>query len=699
MLLIGAMSYGQTALLGTATASPGEAVVVPLTVGSWTNTGAITLNIKFKPNYLSFTGITGAALSGYTVNSNDSMVMFVWTHNPGVNFNGLLFNLNFIYNGASSTPVHFLPSCQVADASGNMLTVTWTDGAVNPNMLDPQTATLTAPTATTGSSEGVVLKFAGFPVNVGSITQKIHYDPTQLAFAGITSTNNLAGAIANALNGVVTITWSKSAGADINFSTGNSITLNFQYTGSTCTAVTFNPGCIITDKLLNNIAVSYTNGMVCPGTPVGNAVLGTVLNAVQGNDYNVPLNFTTLPSISSLTLHITFDSPRLSYIGANSLLDASHTLVNVNGNTITIVYTNTTPVVINTLFLNLKFKYNGVGTAFVSFGPGCFFTDASINAIQVGYTNGSISPGIASANANIGYVNANTGTEVDLPVTFSSLPTTMGAVTLFIGFDPTMLTYIGVMGNTHGATNWSPTAGQVNIAWASATSTDLNGTFLSLRFIYNGGGGSGGCGGTQAVFKDGCELDDHNAAIVAVNWKNGGVNYKFKISGYVTYDNNPNPNLPLGGVKVYAKDGAEPIPPLTTPIPNKIDSVTTDGTGYFEIYVLSNTYYLYASNSAARAGIGPADVVNLRNYVANILPNTIVGDPLRVRAADLNQDGLVNGADLTILKNDIAHLPNPNFTAPNWMFTNPQVIVNCADVSANLSAICAGDVNGSYPNP
>jgi hypothetical protein len=440
-------------------------------------------------------------------------------------------------------------------------------------------------------------------------------------------------------------------------------------------------------------------------SPTATAVLGSVTGANQGQDYLVPLTLTGFPTnTQAFTLTIPFDSPRLTYLGLQNTVNGL--VVSQASGTLTLAWSDPSATNINGAFLTLKFKYNGVGTAHVSFGNGCVFntnTGGVIGTVQVGYTNSTITPGTATANATLGFVQGAVGANVLVPVTFSGLPTPptgMGAVTLNISYDYNALTFIDCQNNTFGATyNLNRTTHILMIAWNAGSATDINGTFLNLRFTYNGGGG-GGCGGAVS-FADGCQLADFGANIVQANWINGGVDLKWTISGHLYYNNTTLSNLPLPGATVYVKDGPEPVPPATTPIPNIIASTTTDANGAYSVNVPNGSYYLYASNAAAWAGVGSPDVINLKRYNASLIPNTIVGNPLRIRAADINQDGIVNSADVIPLNRRIAHLtPNPLYLAPDWLFQNPIVLVNCANLSVtDFLGICSGDVNGSYPDP
>ncbi len=658
--------------------------------------------ISFTKNVLTFSGVSGVvpALNGYLadVDTATSTVHFVWDKTTTANLSGIIFYLNFVYNGATSSPLHFLPTCDIETGllPPTRIYPTWTDGAVNPKTNNAQTATIGGIlTASTGSPVTVPLMFGGFGAygsNVGSITQKIHYDVTKLSFAGITTSGNLSGAMAYASNGLITITWTSTTGKNIDFP-ANQLNLIFGYNGITATTLEFYPYCIITTNLGVNIPVSYVNGTISPGPSVGTAVLGNVTGALQGHDYLVPLTLATLPGVSSMTLNIIYDNPRLSFIKDTNEMKPGSTVVNAHGDTISILYTNGSSLPINGIFLNLKFHYGGIGVANVMFGPGCLFTDNSFNPVQTAYTNATITPAIVTPNANIEYVETTPGSDILVPIDFSLLPTNIGAVTMNILFDQSKLNFVDAIGanNPFGATVWSPSAGKVNVTWASVTATNINGTFLKLRFHYLGGGAA------SVAFTDGCEVANIAAVIVPVNWINGGVNIHFKLSGFLTYDSSPNPVLALGGVTVYLKDIAEPLPPAIGPIPTILYTTTTDVTGYFEFFVPNGTYYIYAASSAAWAGADGADVTNIRRYIA-LLSNSIDSDVLRQHAADVNQDGNIDGSDVTVLRRRIANLtPNPNYLAPDWLFENPGVTISAADATQNFMGTCSGDVNGSYP--
>jgi hypothetical protein len=438
--------------------------------------------------------------------------------------------------------------------------------------------------------------------------------------------------------------------------------------------------------------------------------LGSITGAQQGQDYEIPLTLSGFNALgantaAAITLNISYNHPRLSFINASS--NPYGATVNASDSVISIVWTNTgAPASIDGEFLRLKFKYNGIGVANLNFGADCLFTTNTGNPIQVGYTNGTITPGTANQNAYIGMPTGANGTDIAVPVYFTDMPSDVGAITLYIAFDDSKLTYHPVTDFPGvGDASFNHIGNVIYITWSSTTPWSLINTtpFCNLNFHIDGGGLA------PITFKDGCEIANNHTPtpdIIPTNWHNGGVNLVYMVSGTLTYNNVT--NSPLVGFKVYLKDGPQPIPPAIGPIPTKIDSTTTDINGYFEMFVPNGTYYLYASTTTPwnYTAVNTGDVIQLRLYIAN-QPNTIlypVTPPppwtLRQLAADINQDGFINTGDVIPLRLRIAGQPSPNYLAPDWLFENPVVIVNSANmINQNFMGILSGDVNGSYPNP
>jgi hypothetical protein len=705
LLLFGAVSFSQTASLATVTASPGENKAVALNVTGFNSTtgtgpiGSITFYIRFKPSVMTFTGISNASMgASFLSGVTDSTINIVWTGFPYVNFpDGKLLDMNFTYNGMTTSPLNFLGNCEVTQGV-TVIHPVYTNGSVSMAIV-PQKATLTPVTAATGGNVSVPIEYLNLPA-VAAMTQKIHYDPTKLNFISVTGVGNLSTGTnysANINTGIITITWTNLGGMNINWP--SRYELNFVYIGSTTTNIDFVAGCIMsTPSPVSNIPVTYYGG-TCSlnNSPAATAVFGSVSGATQGSDYEVPLTLTGFPTgvaggTQAFTLTIPFDSPRLSFLGIKSPAPAGLIVSQASG-TLILAWSNPSGPNINgpTPFLTLKFKYNGIGTANVAFGNGCSFStyNAGVTGtVQVGYTNATISPAPATANARIGFVPGTVGSNVLVPVNFELLPANMGAVTLLINYDYDKLTFVDAQNNTHGANvNLIGSTHTIKIAWNAGSATDINGKFLDLRFTYNGGGG--GCG-APVSFTDGCELADFSAVIVPANYISGGVNLIFKISGTLTYNSAPNTPIPLVGFTVNLK---------TNPAMALVGTTTTDALGYFEFWAANGNYVMEALAPSGYVWSADLDdVVAMFDYVGGTpLPDQ---NALRIAAGDVNQNGDIDLDDVVDVFYKVGGETLPDYLAPDWVFGNPAIIVNCADLpNQNFMGLNTGNVLGSNPTP
>jgi hypothetical protein len=696
LLIFGSVSFSQTAKLKNVPASPGENVSDSLTVTGFTGIGSITFNIRYNPSVMTLTGFT-SAYSGFYVGATDSTIHVIYTAPtpPGTYTfpNGLLLKLNFHYLGMTLSPLNFLGSCEVTQGL-TVIHPTYTNGSVYPYTLNTAKATIVSATAATGGNVPVVIKYDNFGNNVGAITQKVHYDATKLTFINVTSTGTLVGATASASAGVVTIAWTNTGGTSINWPT-NTLVLNFQYIGSSVTNLEFYPGCIISTNGAVNIPVSYFNGVVSlNNSPAAHADLTPVNNAVQGQEIQVPLMLSGFPAgTAAFTLNIPYDSPRLSFIGITN--NVQPVTVNQVGSTITIAWTDYMTPDINSLtvpFLKLKFMYNGIGVGNVKFGDGCVFSQLSggnILNVQVAYTNATITPAPSAITANIGFAGAAAGTNVLVPITFSNPAgpvNNMGALTMYVNFDFNKLTFLDAQNNIHGATvTMDAVTHKISIAWASGTATDLTGKFLDLRFICNLAGPA------PVTFADGCELANIAASIVPVNWVNGGVNVMFKISGKLTYNSMPSPNIPLSGYTVYLK---------TNPGNVIVASAVTTATGYYEFMAAPGNYKLDASAPLTAVWYADLDdVVAMFDYTfGNPLPYT---NALRITAGDVVVDGDITLDDVVAVFNRVfSGTKPPEYTAPDFVFENPLVTVTTADLpNQDFMGLSSGNVLGTNPTP
>jgi hypothetical protein len=390
LVLFGSSVFSQTAsLLPFVTASPGEQVTLPLTVTGFTNIGSIQFNIQIDPTILAFQIVTGGP-SGMLANVSGTTLTILWNNYPPQTFpDGTLCNLVFIYTGPGTSQLTFLGTSAVYQTFGtppNVVNVelfpVYTNGQVSAYMGNTSTATLmNQACAVTGSTVSVPINYQGFVNNVGSITQKIHYDITKMNYVGMTIIGtSLSGAYASFSGGIVTIAWDNPYGANINYP-ANQFILNFTYIGTTGTTVEFYPGCIITTNTTFNIPVSYFNGTVSmnpiptptitPPGPITFCAGGSVvLTSSAATSYLWSTGATTqaitVTTGGSYTVTVT--------IGTCSATSTPTTVTVTPNNTITLtsaVGTNAQTICINTAITNITYSTTGAtGATFAGLPTG-----------------------------------------------------------------------------------------------------------------------------------------------------------------------------------------------------------------------------------------------------------------------------------------------------------------------------------------
>jgi hypothetical protein len=695
LFTLGIAAFSQTASLANITASPGENKPVALNVSGFTGIGSLTFNIQFDPTVMSYTGfsIPAGSPGGFNVYSSGSTLNIVGTWPSNASFvDGKMLDLKFTYNGMTVGSLNFLGSCVVTQGVAPISPV-YTNGSISMAVI-PATAILASTTASTGGEANVDLSYDAISGNVGAITQKIHYDPTKLAFVNVTGTGFFAtgvNASANSSTGVITLTWAKTGGANINSST---ISLKFIFNGNTNTPLDFIGGCIISNAVGDNINIYYDNGEVSPSPFTATAVLGSVSTAVQGTMVEIPLTLTGFTSgvtggTQSFTLNLPYSTTKLDYVGLKN--PVSGLTVSVASGTLNLAWYDASGPNINGDFATLKFVYRGIGAASVAFGSNCVFntnTGGTISTVQVGYTNSTITPSNASATATIGFVAGTSGTNVLVPLSFTGLPS-MGALTLAVTYDIDKLTFVNAQNNVQNANVYETSDRVIHIAWSSTSGIDINSKFLDLQFEYHSGGG---VASAAVNFSDGCEFSSLSpVAIIPVNFVNGGVNFIFIVSGTLLYDNHPPYNSTLAGFTVNLRDAGN----------NIVGTDVTDGSGNYSISVPNGIYTI--------EGVAPVDPLEAPWFASELSHDIIfyyangfnyIDDetPLKVQAMDVNLDGypLEDDADLVFYRAN--GYDYPEFSAPDWLFEIPSITVSNADLTGQtFFGICSGDVAGEGP--
>lgn len=168
----------------------------------------------------------------------------------------------------------------------------------------------------------------------------------------------------------------------------------------------------------------------------------------------------------------------------------------------------------------------------------------------------------------------------------------------------------------------------------------------------------------------------HGRGIFQLNLDQGSV---FSLSGKITYANIS--VSPIKNAKVLLiKQGVT------------IDSVITDASGnYLFNSVQNGTYNIKLKNMPVAGGVNSTDALQIRRYLAGL--STF--DSLQIKAADINLSGSINSTDALLIRRRLA-LIDTAFTAGDWVFENPYIVINNSAAPQNIRVLCTGDVNGTF---
>lgn len=512
----------QTAQIGSQTAIPGAPVSFDIDVADLpANVGAVSLFIGYDPNVLTFTGSVGGTLSGYILNNmmETHQVGIQWTDPYGADINGTLLTLNFQYSELGGTSnITFNPGCEFSDILLNSITVGYTNGSIGP---EPGIATVSIDEIVANAgpvSFGVTGN--GFTANVGAVTLYIDFDPSILQFSGYTSTLPSVMISGNNTTGRISVAYSSTTGASINTTF---LTLNFMYNATGSSQLVFAAGCEITYTDLSPEIVSYDNGNV---DPLATAYQLTIddLTANPGNPVGVGISAAGYPeNVGAVTLFIGYNPAHLTFLnlspGTLSGADANVVSPGLLG----ISWTNSGGQGIDGIIFTMNFEYH-FGASAVTFEGGCDITDISLNEIPTTFNDGSISPLVGGPEVNLPFQAGTIGQTIDFPVSAKNFPMDIAAISMFIGFNNSVLTYSG---NTPGTItgyfiNYMPATSQIGLQWSTYPGININPNnpdpdiLFTLHFIYNGGA----CGMT---FNAGCEFAEPDLTTVPVSFFDGGV--------------------------------------------------------------------------------------------------------------------------------------------------------------------------------
>jgi hypothetical protein len=175
-----------------------------------------------------------------------------------------------------------------------------------------------------------------------------------------------------------------------------------------------------------------------------------------------------------------------------------------------------------------------------------------------------------------------------------------------------------------------------------------------------------------------CGTTSVNISTLVVNTGAG-----YTVSGYIKYNNKS--QSPMYNTTVYLLDTEG----------DTLSMAYTDAYGAYSFVNAANGEYKLRCSTTIKWGGGtPIDALYINRYYIGLYT---IGDNLKKKAADVSGDGKINPADALAVNRRFTGLIS-YFSAGDWIFETPAIIVNGGDVTQDIKAICTGDVDGSY-NP
>lgn len=526
----------QTAEIESVEAVPGDNdVTFDLTVDDFPgNVGAISLFIGYDPSVLTYTGTDAGTISGFITNNmvGSNQVGIQWTNTDGQAIDGVLLTLKFDYSQlGGECDLTFNAGCEFADILLNSITVAYTPGHIGPGF---GVASLTIPDKdAVAGPVSLPITAAGFPNNVAAMTLFINYDNTVLTFAG-TTPGMLTDYFANASNGVIGITWSNTGGIQFD---DTLLTLNFNYS-SGMSPVQFQTGCEIVDIDFNVISTSFNSGSVSQEIVDQTMTLETQANAIPGTPVGIDIyaaGYDVNFDVAAITLFVEYDPACMTFVNASG-----GTISGAFANVITpghlgITWTNSSGEDIDGTLLTLNFNYN-FGNCDITFEGGCDVADKFLTSIPTTFIDGSITQGSTTAMAEMHKKMGVVGQPITFPIVVSGFPTNVGAISLFIGFDPAVLQFNGTTDGTlnNYFANYMPSWQMVGIQWSDLAGLEISpsspvpDTLLTLNFTYLGGY-------CDLTFAGGCEFAENDLDFIPVSFFNGAVvlGTKFNVKAFL----------------------------------------------------------------------------------------------------------------------------------------------------------------------
>ena len=129
----------------------------------------------------------------------------------------------------------------------------------------------------------------------------------------------------------------------------------------------------------------------------------------------------------------------------------------------------------------------------------------------------------------------------------------------------------------------------------------------------------------------------------------------------------------------------------------KIDSVLTNNTGEYLFSNVSNgTFTIGFHSQKTWSGADTLDAKRIERHTALV---QLFSEPVCLLAADVNNDGFINGTDALMVRRRAERRIN-QFSAADWVFAmvntgGNSITISGSNITCDFFALCTGDVNGS----
>ncbi|HRK73193.1 MAG TPA: cohesin domain-containing protein, partial [Rhodothermales bacterium] len=280
----------------------------------------------------------------------------------------------------------------------------------------------------------------------------------------------------------------------------------------------------------------------------------------------------------------------------------------------------------------------------------------------------------------IGTASGRIGQPVNIPISVSKF-TGVGAITLKVVFDPSILTFNSVINLPTGITfTANAVNGVLTLIWFDATggSNPINivsGKLCDLVFTYNGGTGNVSVNALQS------EIADKDGNTMNVGYTAGQVTLsKASVAGKTVYASTS--AAPLAGMSVsLTPSGAAAL--------NAVSG--TDGNFRFDNLPDGGAVLKATKTGGWNEAANGTDAFQAARLAAGLGSFS----PLQQLAADVNNSGSVNGTDAFLVARRAAGTI-ASFTRGDWVCEEKNLTVAGNDQTSDVKCLAVGDVNMSY---